>query len=412
MTQSPVYPLAFNGRFLSAKLSGVHRVALELVRAFDALVAETPRLAMRFPGRVIRPPGSRDDLELRHFEVVEAGRLTGQAWEQFELNKLAGDAMLLNFGNLSPVFRSRSVTMIHDAQVFSSPQSYSLAFRSWYKFAHMIIGRRAARLLTVSEFSKEQLSRFGIGAADDIGVVYNGVDHVFKEVRDNSIVRELDLRHGEYVLALSNTQAHKNISVLFEAMRSPRAPSWKLVLFGSATAEDFLALGAPPPSNTVFAGHVTDPQLRGLMEHAGCLAFPSRTEGFGLPPLEAMALGCPVIASPFGALPEVCGNDALYADATDASAWAEAIASIAAMTDEERALKCDAARSHVRQYTWRTSAKRLLEEIESLAGQNAQCEAVEGQTTHGSHCSVLGATSVNENKLWDLSEVSRLSRSV
>ena len=94
------------------------------------------------------------------------------------------------------------------------------------------------------------------------------------------------------------------------------------MLIGDAGADAFRRRGHPPPPNVTFAGRVTDPELRGLLEGALAFLCPSTTEGFGLPPLEAMALGTPAIVAPEGALPEVCADAALYADARDPAPWA------------------------------------------------------------------------------------------
>jgi glycosyltransferase involved in cell wall biosynthesis len=99
------------------------------------------------------------------------------------------------------------------------------------------------------------------------------------------------------------------------------------------------------------------------MEDALCLAFPSTTEGFGLPPLEAMLLGCPAIVAPCGALPEVCGAAALYAGPDDAMAWVAAIRRLADEPDE-RSTFSQIARDHARQFTWRKAALQLVAELQ------------------------------------------------
>ena len=159
-------------------------------------------------------------------------------------------------------------------------------------------------ILTVSDYSRRQLADFGVAPLSKIAVVHNGVDHLTSIAPDDSIIAKLGLQPGRFVTALANTQKHKNIRVLMEAFARPALRDTPLVLIGKSGAADFVAAGSPPPPNAVFAGPVSDAEMRALFAHAGCLAFPSTTEGFGLPPLEAMSLGCPVVAAPCGALPK------------------------------------------------------------------------------------------------------------
>jgi glycosyltransferase involved in cell wall biosynthesis len=114
-----------------------------------------------------------------------------------------------------------------------------------------------------------------------------------------------------------------------------------------------------------FAGWVTDPELVGLMINAGALAFPSLTEGFGLPPLEAMALGCPVVAAPFGALPEVCGKAALYADPFDPDEWSLKIRTV--LDDEAvRQSLISAGRRQAGIFTWKQAARNLVDAVKAV----------------------------------------------
>jgi len=169
----------------------------------------------------------------------------------------------------------------------------------------------------------------------------------------------LSLTQKRFVVALANTQKHKNISVLLKAFADPRLKDLKLVLFGKADAHDFTDILAEGlPDNVLFAGKITDSQLRGLLENALCLGFPSTTEGFGLPILEAMLLGCPGVVAPCGALPEVCEEATLYASPDKPEAWTEAFERLASSDTLWEEMK-KKGQIQGRKFTWERAGREL-----------------------------------------------------
>lgn len=355
--------LIINGKFLSVGMTGVHRVARELTNAlaeispdglgggaeiwmpYDAAPAAS---TMRLPSRVVGP-------------------LRGIAWEQVTLPAAARGKLLLNLCNIAPAAATDAVTMIHDAQVYLTPGSYSAPFRAWYKLVQPVLGRRHRHLLTVSEYSKGQLVAAGLAEAGKISVVHNGVDHILSVPAECAIVERLGLARRAFAVALASTQPHKNIRLLLDAFADPAMRGLKLVLVGGG-APDF---GTPIPPNVVLAGRVTNGELRALYESALCVAFPSTTEGFGLPPLEGMRVGCPAIVAPRGALPEVCGDATIYAPPDSPRAWVSAILHLA--SDQSAWLaRSRVSEAHASGFTWARSAERLLGVLEALCGERAR----------------------------------------
>lgn len=357
--------ISFNGKFLSASPTGVHRVAHELITHVDALLTQHSDEAEERSWSVLKPRDADRSLSLKVMRERTVGALTWQPWEQFELPLYAAGSTLVSLCNLAPVVTG-GVAMIHDAQVFISPESYGRAFLAWYRFALPAIGRNSKMILTVSDYSRRQLAEFGVAPLEKIAVVHNGVDHLTTIAPDDRVIAKLGLEAGRYVTALANTQKHKNIRILMQAFARPALRDIPLVLIGKSGPADFAAIGAPPPPNAVFAGPVSDAEMRALFAHAGCLAFPSTTEGFGLPPLEAMSLGCPVVAAPCGALPEVCGDAALYADADDAAKWEAAILEILESA-AARAERATLSLAQAARFSWSASAARLLDLVRSVA---------------------------------------------
>lgn len=380
-TQGTAMPsLVINGKFLqrSTSRSGVYRVARELLVALDAVLVNNPALAAAMPCRLIVPGEQDDSLRLSRIRVEsdrrsgERGafvdRLHGALWEQLVLPRHAQGDTLISLCNIGPVVYRNAFTMVHDAQVYSAPASYSRAFRTWYRFVLPRVGRRNKALLTVSEYSRKQLAHFGVADAAHIRVIHNGCDHVLRLVPDPTKIEAAGLAGRRYFVALANIQPHKNIAMLLKAFHSPALRDVTLALFGPAKREDFESQGHVVPANVRFLGFISDEQLAGLLREAVALAFPSTTEGFGLPPLEAMLLGCPVIAAPCGALPEACGDAVLWADPHDPAQWARQIVRMCDDDDLREHMR-ERGRAHAAQFTWNRAARRLLETVlgQSLA---------------------------------------------
>lgn len=364
--------LVINGKFLqpSSSRSGVYRVARELLVALDAVFVNNPALAEAIACRVVIPGGQESDLRLTRIRVEidqkasDMGplrrKLNGVLWEQLVLPQRVRGETLISLCNIGPIAQRDAFTMVHDAQVYSSPDSYSRAFRTWYRFILPLLGKHNRGLLTVSDFSRKQLDEFGVAPAVRINVVHNGCDHVLRLKPSSVKVETAGLVGKRYVVALANTQPHKNIAVLLKAFALPALSDTTLALFGSAKREAFESQGHTVPSNVKFLGFVSDEELVGLLQHATALAFPSTTEGFGLPPLEAMALGCPTVVAPCGALEEVCGDSSLWAAPHDSAGWAKQIVRLC----DDDTLRADMqrrGRARAALFTWEKAALRLLE---------------------------------------------------
>lgn len=396
-------PIMFNGKFLTAAPTGVHRVAEELILAMDRLLAAngtdagTTGTADAPAALVLAPAEATRTLPLAVTPLRRTRFLSGIArdilWEQLSLPWAARKGVLVSLCNLGPVLHPHAITMIHDAQVHLTPQSYSRGFRLWYRFLQPLLGRANRQILAVSHYSKEQLVRHGVAKAERITVIHNGCDHILATPPDHGAPAAHGLAPGRYVLALANTQAHKNIPLLLKAFADPRLADLTLVLFGAATRADFERLGASVPANVHFTGRIDDAALAGLMVHAAAFACPSTTEGFGLPPLEAMMLGCPAIVAPCGALPEVCADAALTADPHDAGAWVAQIRALADDADLAARMR-RAGKRRAETFTWDSAAQKLAKVLgirtsagsaEADADDDGNAHPEDGSTADGHH---------------------------
>jgi glycosyltransferase involved in cell wall biosynthesis len=349
-----------NGKFLSADSTGVHRVAEELFLGLQRRLRNDADLAAKLSLELWVPHNAEQRARVLGIPYKVVGPLAGIPWEQLTLPARAAGRTVVSLCNVGPIALRDAITMFHDAQVHSSPQSYSAGFRAWYRLHQPLAGRRHRKILTVSDYSRGELAKYGLADAARVDVVHNGVDHMLRVQSHLSTLRELQLEPARFVVGLANTQAHKNIALLLKAFAQPDLAEIKLVLFGGASTSDFEAMGHCVPSNVRFVGRISDEQLKALYENALCMAFPSLTEGFGLPPLEAMLVGCPAVVAPCGSLPEVCAGAAMYAAADDATAWVHAIRKLHDDPQWRAELKT-LGQARAAQMTWDAAAGKLLE---------------------------------------------------
>lgn len=346
-----------NGRFLTQRTTGVQRFAAEVTQALA-------RNGLRF--RLLAPPGAPD--RLGDVPVEHVGTRTGQNWEQLDLPKASNPATLISLGNTAPLrCGGKRIVVIHDAGVFDTPESYSLAFRAWYRTLHLSLPRLGAQVITVSEFSRARLAaRLRLDPAR-IAVMPEGGEHVLREAADAGLLAKHGLEPRRYALAVGTRAAHKNLGALQEAAGLLAARGMVLAVAGAVEGGVFS--GAADAAGTTLLGRVTDGELRALYENALCLVFPSRYEGFGIPPLEAMWCGCPVLAARAGAVPEVCGDAALWFDADGPATPAAALMRLLdepGLADSLRA----AGRERAALYSWNAAARRLME----LIAEDAQTQ--------------------------------------
>jgi len=308
-------PILINGRFLTQPLSGVQRYAREIVRALDRL----PHAGLRY--RLMVPSGA-DPLPLDRIQTFRLSGPGGHLWEQVRLADATHSHRLLSLCGAGPVGHSRQLVVIHDAAVFRRPD----LFRPRYALAHRILDRRLAkraRLATVSRFSQGELAAVLNLAPDAIAVAPNSADHLRNIPPDTHILRALDLLERRYFVAVGNLTPNKNLAVAARALIRLPDPDLRLVFVGARLTGVVSAAPTPDDPRVILAGRRTDPEVAALLRGAAGLIFPSLYEGFGIPPLEAMVQGCPVIASDIPATREVCADAALYFDPTDDAALAD-----------------------------------------------------------------------------------------
>lgn len=347
-------PLYVNGRFTAQRLTGVQRFAQEMTSALRRRYGE--RL------RVLVPPDAEGAMPGARY----VGRLTGQLWEQYDLPSHCRDGILINLGNTAPLLVRRQIVVIHDAGVFSTPEAYSAPFRTWYKILQRGLVRRGVSVVTVSDFSRQELVRHLKIKPDNIAVISEGADHMCRLSGDARILAAHGLRKDSYVFAVGTLAAHKNLAALGQLSSRLRARGMVLAITGAAGAAVFQNADASRlPADALYLGRVDDAALKTLFMNAAAYVLPSRYEGFGLPAVEAMSCGCPVVAADIPALRESCGAGAVYVPPDDPTAIADAVLSLVESEDRRENLRL-AGTAHVRSVTWERAANALSSVIENL----------------------------------------------
>lgn len=352
-----------NGRFLSQRLTGVQRYAHETLRALDALVASGVAGGdYRF--EVLAPPNAMDPT-LARITFRRVGRLSGNAWEQLCLPCAAHGALLLSFGPTGPITKRSQVVTVHDASVHAVPSAFSRLFRTWYKLLLPVLIRRAPLTVTVSRFSRAELIRCFGADASRVRISGEGFEHVLRVPADPSVREAYGLRPGHYVLAVGSMTPHKNFAVVARAAARLVGTPLEVAVAGAVDTHVFGRHVQAEASRMKLLGYVTDAQLRALYEGAAAFVYPSLYEGFGIPPLEAMALGCPVIASRAAAIPEACGDAALYFDPHDDATLARLMRRVVSDEDERKALiaRGEARLSH---HGWAGAARCQLAVVDEV----------------------------------------------
>jgi glycosyltransferase involved in cell wall biosynthesis len=333
-----VRAIAINGRFLTQRVTGVQRYAIELLQAMDAMLATGELEQPDVPVEVLVPSAADPAITFRSIRCRFVGKGSGQVWEQLWLPLACRGKLLFTPCGGAPLLHRHNVFTIPDAAVFATPQAYSASYGAWYRWHHQRIAKsRHTQFLTVSDFSKRELIRWLNIDERRLHVTPLGREHVFRASSDPNVLERLQLASGRYVLGVGSLHANKNFrglllgfQLMVTSLSSTGYPVPRLVLVGGANSSIF-GDGDLSEEGVVRAGYLSDGELRSLYEHAGCFVFPSFYEGFGLPPLEAMSLGCPVACANAASLPEVCGEAAVLFAPSEPNEIAHAIERL--MTD-------------------------------------------------------------------------------
>ena len=375
--------VVIDARYISRHQSGVGHYTQRLVgglAAIDAHNRYTCVVERDGPGLPVPTGGGRWDCWPTRvsFENHWVGDLWLTGYLPFRLARLAADvyhgpAVFLPLVKLG----YRTVVTIHDLVSFLFPQTVPRKYAVYMRLMTRLAVRSADRIIAVSESTRDDLRRVLRVPDDKVVVIHEAVAPEFAVSPGADGIAAIVHRYGirrPYCLFVGNVEPRKNLARLVEAfglLRARSAPQLVLVgtrgwLYNGILAAVEAQGGAP---DIVFTGYVPPADLPALYAGAVCFVFPSLYEGFGLPVLEAMAAGAPVVASRVGAIPEVAGDAALLVDARRPGELAEAIETVLADATL-RARLIERGRARARLFTWEAVARETLEVYE-LVGARA-----------------------------------------
>ena len=349
--------LYINGRFLTQPMTGVERYAYNICKALARLQQPFTLVCPKAP--------IHQDYDVSDLNIVHFGIGNSHFWEQcvlpfFFIGKK--DYLVVSFTGLGSILIPHKMMTIHDLAFLKNPVWYSRAYYWYYRFMTPLAVKTSQHILTVSEFSKSEILGFyPFLNGEKISVVYNAIDsRLFKH-------QTSDIRHQTsepFVLCVSSIDPRKNFARLVEACQSLTGA--KLYIVGNYNRVFSNQKELATDSDHIhFLGRVSDEELVRLYNQAECFVFPSLYEGFGLPPLEAMACGCPVLVSDIPVEREVCGDAALYFNPLEPSEILRIITQYLSNTDVIKETMRQKGYDNIKRFSWEKSAEVLMRIIKT-----------------------------------------------
>jgi glycosyltransferase involved in cell wall biosynthesis len=322
-----------NLRTLGSQITGVQRYLLSLLPHLP------PELSSVKPSRALQG-------------------IKGHLWEQLYLPTQVRRRLLWSPGNTGPLGVSRQVVTVHDAAPLDHPEWFERKFALWYSALLPRLLRKVRAVITVSHFSKERIIELTGVESERVSVILNGVDRRFQPLNQKTVkeaITGLGLT-DPYILFVGSLEPRKNLKMLLE--------TWQLGNFDGATLAVAGATGQvfqrfqldSVPKGVRLLGRVEDDSLPALYSGAAGFVYGSIYEGFGLPPLEALACGCPVAVSDIPAHREVCGQTALYFDPFSPQDLLSKLTELLGLDSARRVSLAEQGVRRAGLYSWETAA--------------------------------------------------------
>jgi len=340
-----------NGRFLTRPMTGVERYAYMICKA----LAE-----MRIDFTIICPKSPiMSCYDVCNLPIIHYGFGQSHLWEQcvlpfFFIGKK--DYTMFSFTGLGSILIRNKVMTIHDLSFLENPKWFSKGYYWYYRIMTPLAVRTSKHIITVSEFSKKEILRFyPFVKEQNINIAYNAADEkIFHHLPQSPVPAK------PFVLTVSSLDPRKNFANLIEAFKG--IENCSLYIVGSHNPIFNQEGSMKATSDTIrFLGRVSDEELVRLYNQCVCFIFPSIYEGFGLPTIEAMRCGCPVLASDIPVLREVCDDATIYFNPFKVDNIRKTIKQFLKEKDTLRPTMITKGFENVKRFSWEKTAKAVIQ---------------------------------------------------
>lgn len=338
-----------NGYTLTTKICGVQRFAYNILRKLDELNLNQ-NIIIVVPHIPTNTSYTFNNIQFKvhksRFNFINNNEIL---WTNLILARIIKNNYLVNLSNFAPLFKKNQLVVIHDIIPFRYPKTCSLLWGSFFRFMIRLFVKRVQTLCSISQFSANEILQV-TNSNRLINVLGNSGEHILDITPNDDILQKLNLNPQKYVLTLSSQTHifHKNFNILYNIANKIDLP---IISVGVGYNQ----------SNIQFTGIISDEALKSLYNNAYAFIFPSLYEGFGIPLLEAMSCGTPVICSDIPVFHEICENAALYFDVNDENEIVTHINQLHNINTREKLI--NNGYSRLKYYTWDTITAMLLTHI-------------------------------------------------
>ena len=340
--------LIINGSFLgSVRLSGVQRYGIEILRQLIKYYTKKNKKLIIITNQI-----HSNSLKKEFSSFLKIYPSNKIIFEQIILPWISKGNKLLSLANSGPVFHFNHYFVLHDTLVYDFPKSFTKKFRIFYKFLWFSISKTAKHFFTVSEFSKNQISKHLNLKTANISIASNGYEHLENIKSDDKII------YSEYILFVGSFTDHKNFNLLVELYNKNPEKYPKLIMAGGFNKKVFNTTEINS-KNIIFIQDFTDEVLVNLYKNCLAVVFPSKFEGFGIPLLECIYFNKPIICSDIPVFREI-GND--YPNYFDLENIEELKSYLKIIKNGSELRKGDKEKI-LQKYSWKNSLKSITNKI-------------------------------------------------